>query len=44
MEYDVLDSYCTKINNQIPIKIAIIDSGIIDNNYLHPYITNGYNF
>lgn len=43
-EYDVLDLPQTAINNQTPIKIAVIDSGIIDNDYLRPYVIQGYNF
>jgi len=43
-EYDVLDLPSNIINNQTPIKIAIIDSGVIDSDYLRPYMAQGYNF
>ncbi|MDD2496271.1 MAG: S8 family serine peptidase [Bacilli bacterium] len=43
-EYDILSIPNISINNKTPIKIAIIDSGIINNKYLHSYTITGYNF
>ena len=44
-EYDALDIDTINIGNQNnPIKIAVIDSGIISNDYLSPYVAKGYNF
>jgi subtilisin family serine protease len=43
-EYDALGISDIAVSNQYPIKIAIIDSGTIDSDYLRPYIGQGYNF
>lgn len=43
-EYDAIGVNNINLNNEIPIKIAVIDSGVIDNSYLKPYVSNGYNF
>ena len=44
-EYDAIGVDNLIVNNTSnTIKIAVIDSGIINNDYLNPYISNGYNF
>ena len=43
-EYNILDLPANPIDNQTPTKIALIDSGIIDNELFYPYVNHGYNF